>query len=126
MSDLWTPPGIHTKQKKRTWYSVSTADLRAAFPHSKPEKLEAYYDASGLCVFLTEEVHPPDTRHWLHLSVSREDRSPTWEEILAVKEEFIGEDEEGYMVLPRLSEYVNIHNFCFHVWHCLDGDILPR
>ncbi len=132
MSNLWTPRGMHNKQKKHVWHTMysplNDPTIRAQYPHAaaNTQKSEAYYDDSGLHVILTEETHPPDDRHWQHVSVSREDRYPTWEEILAVKEEFIGEEEEAYQVLPRASQYVNIHPNVFHLWHCLDGDIMPN
>lgn len=125
MSNIWTPRGTHTRQGKRTWYSVSTRELQAAFPQWKPDKLEAYDEPSGLHVIYTEEVLPPDTRHWLHLSVSRDNRYPSWEDVLTVKEEFIGEEAEAYQILPKLSEYVNIHNNVFHIWSCQDGPLMP-
>jgi hypothetical protein len=57
------------------------------------------------------------TRHGelLHVSIARQDRYPSWDEILAVKEAFFG-DVDAMMVLPKKSDYVNIHNHCFHLW----------
>ncbi|SRR6266568_882588 len=131
--NLWTPRGTPRKrQGKRTWYTLhnplESSLFRTMFPHvaQSTESSEAYHDGSGLRVIITVERHPPDSRRWQHISVSREDRYPSWEDLLAVKEEFIGEEEEAYQVLPRASEYVNIHPNVFHLWHCLDGDVMPR
>jgi hypothetical protein len=68
----------------------------------------------------------PDGREYQHVSVSREDRYPTWEELLEIKSEFMGDDVEAYQVLPRESEYVNVHPNCFHLWRCLVGDLMPH
>ena len=44
---------------------------------------------------------------------------PTWEEILAVKREFFGPEEECIHFIPRESEYVNIKPDCMHIFHPL-------
>jgi len=53
---------------------------------------------------------------WVHISVSRPDRLPSWEELTKVKNEFLGEDVEAYQVLPRKEDYVNTHRYCLHLW----------
>ena len=50
-----------------------------------------------------------------HVSISRKDRYPSWDEILEIKEYFFG-DTDCMMVLPKKKDYVNIHNHCFHIW----------
>jgi hypothetical protein len=53
---------------------------------------------------------------WLqHVSISREDRYPNWDEILEVKEKFF-DNETAMMVLPKKELYVNVHKRCFHLW----------
>ena len=44
---------------------------------------------------------------------------PTWEEILAVKREFFGPEEECIHVIPKESEYVNLKEDCMHIFHPL-------
>jgi hypothetical protein len=68
---------------------------------------------------------PPDGRRWIHLSCSHEDRLPNWEELKEVKERFIGEEKTALQVLPPKSRYVNFHPHRLHLWHCLDGDVVP-
>ncbi len=53
---------------------------------------------------------------FMHVSIARPDRLPTWEELKKVKDEFIGENMAAYHVLPAKKDYVNIHNFCLHLW----------
>jgi hypothetical protein len=44
-----------------------------------------------------------DGNHWVHLSVSRRDRLPTWQELNRVKEIFLGTESLALQVLvPRL------------------------
>lgn len=66
-----------------------------------------------------------DRRRWLHVSVARRDRLPTWDELTLVKSLWIGDDQDAFQVLPRASNYVNIHPYCLHLWHCLDRNPLP-
>jgi hypothetical protein len=62
---------------------------------------------------------------WLHVSVSRRDRSlPTWEQLRLVKDRFIGQDRTALQVLPPEDKYVNKAEV-LHLWCCLDGDVTP-
>jgi hypothetical protein len=38
---------------------------------------------------------------------------------------FIGDGRKAIQVFAPVAEHVNIHEFCLHLWHCLDGDPLP-
>lgn len=50
-----------------------------------------------------------------HLSISCPDRNPTWEEIKQARYDLCPHDVTMAMILPPTNEYVNIHNFCFHL-----------
>lgn len=52
-----------------------------------------------------------------HLSISCENRYPTWDEIYTAWYDLVPDaaEIEGAIFLPRKSEYVNIHPNCFHV-----------
>ena len=62
-----------------------------------------------------------DGAQWLHVSVSRSDRLPSWIEISKVKDEFIGPDMPAYHCIPRKEDYVNLHRFCMHLWAPISG-----
>src|SRR5712664_1647243 len=82
--------------------------------------VDAYiHPVRGLRVLLSDEKHS-DGKMWQHLSVSCENRLPTWEELVFAKEEFMGLEVEALQVIPKRSEHVNLHEFTLHVWHCLD------
>lgn len=66
-----------------------------------------------------------DGKRWVHLSVARPDRLPSYHELVAVKETFIGAERKAISVFAPRSEHVNIHEYCLHLWHCVDGDPLP-
>lgn len=59
-----------------------------------------------------------DRDGWEHVSVSvnRQDRTPTWDEMHWVKQ-LVWEDEETVMQLhPPQSQYVNCHPYTLHLW----------
>ena len=66
----------------------------------------------------------PDGLAWIHFSLSCRGRIPSWEELKAAKEHFLG-DVHAYQVLPPKAEYVNIHPHVLHLWHCIDKNPFP-
>lgn len=60
-----------------------------------------------------------ETERWgplLHASMSYGDHLPSWEEIKLVREAIFPLEVDTAMILPRQSDYVNVHNFCLHLW----------
>lgn len=53
---------------------------------------------------------------WEHVSVSLNDRCPTWEEMCVIKDMFWSDDDFVIQVHPQKSDYVNNHKFCLHLW----------
>lgn len=51
-----------------------------------------------------------------HLSISRGDREPSWQEIATARYRLLPDVPEMAMFLPPLDEYVNIHPRCFHLY----------
>lgn len=62
-----------------------------------------------------------DGGHWIHVSVARPDRMPSWMEMAKVRDEFLGPTVEAYHVCPRAEDYVNVHQYCLHLWAPVDG-----
>jgi hypothetical protein len=62
-----------------------------------------------------------------HMSISHPERYPTWDEIAKARYELLPVDSEFAMMLPPPSEYVNVHNYCFHLHETpADFDTLPK
>lgn len=57
-----------------------------------------------------------DGMGWEHVSVSRRDRCPTWDEMCQIKALFWGEEDCVVQYHPPRSEYVNNHPHCLHLW----------
>lgn len=53
---------------------------------------------------------------WEHVSVSRRNRTPSWEEMATIKDIFWEEEECVVQFHPPKSEYVNTHPHCLHLW----------
>jgi hypothetical protein len=67
-----------------------------------------------------------DGEEWLHVSVcGRRGKAdfylPSWEELVRVRNDFIGADRFAYQVLAPTSEHVNIHPYVLHLWARRDG-----
>jgi hypothetical protein len=61
---------------------------------------------------------------WEHVSVSRKDRIPTWEEMCQVKALFWDDEDCVVQFHPPESEYVNNHVNCLHLWRPTE-DVMP-
>jgi len=57
-----------------------------------------------------------DGEEWKHVSVSRRDRLPSWEDLVLVKELFIGPEREALQLLPKRSEHINLARHYLHIW----------
>ncbi len=66
-----------------------------------------------------------DGKRWLHVSVARPERLPSWDDFALVKALFVGTDRYAYQVLPPRAKHVNINPHVLHMWSCLDGEPLP-
>ena len=65
-----------------------------------------------------------DGAEWEHVSVSRKDRAPTWDEMCQVKAMFWGEEDVVVQFHPAKADYVNMHPFCLHLWRPINCDLL--
>lgn len=78
------------------------------------KEMQAFMTDTGVKILKTVDNTPK--WGWLkHVSISREDRYPSWDEILEVKENFFG-DVDCMMVMPKKEDYVNFHKNTFHIW----------
>lgn len=65
-----------------------------------------------------------DGKRWAHLSIASPHALPSWDRLRECKDLFLG-DRKAIMVLPQKADYVNIHEYCLHLFACLDGDGPP-
>jgi hypothetical protein len=67
----------------------------------------------------------PGERAWEHVSVSRKDRCPTWEEMCIVKSLFWDDDDCVVQYHPPRADWISNHTYCLHMWRPV-GIELPR
>lgn len=60
---------------------------------------------------------------WDHVSVSRPTRCPHWSEMEYVKRLFFCDDETAMQLHVPLSQHVNHHPHCLHLWRPQHQDI---
>ncbi len=89
-----------------------------------PPNARGFTPADGMRM-LTSVGQEKDGKRWLHLSVSRGDRLPDYDDIARVKETWIGPDRMALQLFPRRDEHVNLHPRTLHLWCSLDGDVTP-
>jgi hypothetical protein len=53
---------------------------------------------------------------WDHVSVSRVDRCPNWEEMEYVKRLFFNDDEVAMQLHVAVTDHINAHPYCLHIW----------
>ena len=53
---------------------------------------------------------------WDHVSVSREDRIPTWAEMELIKRLFFRDNETAMQLHVASAQHINIHPHCLHLW----------
>jgi hypothetical protein len=82
-----------------------------------------YSSRDGLRVCVEVEAH--ETCLWLHVSMSRRDRDPSYFDMKRIKDLFVGRNRKAVQVFPPDSEHYNYHTHCLHLWACLAGDPLP-
>lgn len=78
----------------------------------------------GLLVIVSGDTER-DGKRWIHFSASHRARIPTWEELVELKEIFLGPETLAIQVVPPRSQYVNFCAKALHLWVCLDGDPTP-
>jgi hypothetical protein len=65
----------------------------------------------GACMIIVSEQAPG----W-HMSISRRDRLPSWEEVRDARYALIPDEVLMAMLLPPKADYVNVHPFCFQLY----------
>lgn len=98
------------RHKVRRWPASETG-----YPNSGDE---------GNGVFSVRMKDSPDLMHviasnggdWDHVSVSMENRCPTWDEMCCIKALFFEAYETVIEYHPSETDYVNVHKFCLHLW----------
>jgi len=93
-------------------------NLSAEAKKSKEVSLLEIKTKEGVLLF----VVVADGSGWEHVSVSPAHfhRCPTWAEMCFIKDLFWEPEETVVQFHPAKSEYVNLHQYCLHLWKPID------
>lgn len=61
---------------------------------------------------------------WEHVSVSCQNRCPTWEEMDSVKRMFFNPYETAVQFHVPEADHINFHQYCLHLWRPLEQVII--
>jgi hypothetical protein len=71
------------------------------------------YQKGDCSIIVAREIQGGPLR-W-HLSISCSNRLPTWEELRDARYALLPDDATMVMILPPKKDYVNLHDYCFHL-----------
>ncbi len=76
---------------------------------------QSYYKhRSGILVVASIDTLT-DGSVWMHISSSKNQRNPSWEDMYGIKRVFFGDEVEAIQVFPKKADLVDIAN-CLHLW----------
>lgn len=98
--------------------------------------VQAHYGSAGDATCGMFKVPSPIDQHlltviassgeeWEHVSVSRKTRCPNWPEMEHIKRLFFKDDETVMQLHVPVSDHINVHPYCLHLWRPLAAEI-PR
>lgn len=61
--------------------------------------------------------------NWEHVSVSTRGRVPLWAEMEFIKRLFFEDHETCFQLHVPVTQHINVHEFCLHIWRPTDRDI---
>lgn len=83
-----------------------------------------FFHANGLRVCV-DYATKPDGLAWVHVSFSRADKLPSYDDMCLVKRDMIGASRWAIQYLAAEENHVNIHQYCLHLWYCPDNNVVP-
>lgn len=86
-----------------------------------------FLSPDGLLVATSQDEEPGGKRAWIHVSFSRPDRLPDYDDLQTARRNFIGIDRVSLQIFPVEEEYVDLHPNCLHLWSPVGFDpLLPE
>jgi len=87
-------------------------------------------DKFGMFMFPTKDglirVIASNGDGWDHVSVSLEERIPTWEEMEYIKHLFFEADETAMQLHVPVEDHISYHPNCLHMWRPHKPVTIPR
>ncbi len=89
---------------------------RTMFP---PEYRPRVFDMGYCSIFVGREPASDGSLRW-HLSIAHPFRLPTWDEVKRVRAALLPPDVHFAMPMPPEQYWLNVHNYCLHLWEVDD------
>ena len=70
-------------------------------------------------------AYEDDGALWLHVSCSHRARIPSWDEMVMVKECFVGPERWAVQLHPPAADYVDLHARCLHLFAPFSPEAWP-
>ena len=102
---------------KQSWAHLEKHRVLTGAYASRRGELFGAFQLFGLNILASSG---DDEIPWEHVSVSREDRCPTWAEMDKIKRMFWNNDEAVIQLHVPRSQHVNVHPNCLHLWRPID------
>lgn len=67
-----------------------------------------------------------DEGKWLHLSVSRAGRIPSWSDLVTARDELGYREWLFVQIVAPASRWINVHRYTMHLWSRLDRETVPQ
>jgi hypothetical protein len=94
-------------------------------PHGGAFSIPSPQDGAELrCIVSAGNM--PGGPPWDHVSVSRGDRTPTWEEMDFIARRFFRDNESAMQLHVPPSDHISYHPFCLHIWRPTGLKVIPR
>ena len=77
--------------------------------------------AHGNMLVMASPWNAADKSLWLHVSVSRRDRCPSYDELTEVRDRLFRTTDTVLHVWPPRDEHYSHHPYCLHLWTPMDG-----
>ncbi len=107
--------------------SRTSPDVPGTWEHGDPGMPKQthrgdWWTMAGANIHISRDPAGPAGALLWHLSISRPNRHPSWDDIKAARYRLLPLDRDFAVILPTPDEYVNVpeQDHVFHVWEIVD------
>jgi hypothetical protein len=118
---------LETLRPRTSWPRVTTPAMVTA--HGRVIGLGTYLQPvrDGLRAIVTLDLAADlGAGNWLHISVSRTRRLPTWGDLVTARDALGYQDVYFLQQVPPRRYWLSVHDHCLHLLHRIDQDAVPR
>lgn len=88
-----------------------------------PEGGPGVFKMDSVLIIASDGLGWEELLAWEHVSVSKRDSVPTWQEMCMVKELFFGPDDWVMQLHPPKNKNINLFEHCLHLWRPIHAKI---